>query len=320
MYVRSQSDDIYGDVWTEEKAYCVEVEVHRVQDAEDLLFSPWREVSWTEKKREELRENLTLYKPSFEALSKVRVLLLGPVGAGKSSFINSIRSVLYRRVSLLPIIGSVSEGFTKKLKCYDIRAEKGGQPTALTLCDAMGFGDSEGTGMTLHDTLAVIKGHVPEGHKFQSEASINFNTPGYRQSPAMEDTVHCAVFVLDACKVLSYSENLEKKLKKLHRMISDLGIPHVVLLTHVDQVCHAVQEDVQYVYTSRIVQERMQKAAELVGLPLSFVYPIKNYASEVSVNCNTDILLLSAVNQILQAIDDASEDYPSAPQEAETKR
>ena len=56
----------------------------------------------------------------------------------------------------------------------------------------------------------------------------------------------------------------------------------------------------------------MQKAAELVGLPLSYVLPVKNYISQLSVDLNTDILLLSAFNTILQAVDDTLEDqYPA---------
>ncbi|XP_036406207.1 interferon-induced protein 44-like [Megalops cyprinoides] len=264
--------------------------------------------------RETLRKNLVSYNPTYESLSKVKILLVGPVGAGKSSFINSIISVMYRHVTQMPIIGCHPDGFTKKLRCYDIRAEKGGQPTALTLCDAMGFGDSEETGLTLHDTLAVIKGHVPEGHKFDREAPINHNTAGYHLSPALKDKIHCAVFVLDACKVLSYSGSLEEMLKRVNSELSDLEIPHMVLLTHVDQVCHAVQEDVQYVYTSRIVQERVEKAAKLVGLPVSSVFPVRNYARENVVNCNVDILMLSAISEMLQAIDDVFDFYTPSTQ------
>lgn len=57
----------------------------------------------------------------------------------------------------------------------------------------------------------------------------------------------------------------------------------------------------------------MQKAAELVGLPLSYVLPVKNYVSEMTVECNTDILLLSVGMSILQAVDDTFEDQYSNP-------
>lgn len=55
----------------------------------------------------------------------------------------------------------------------------------------------------------------------------------------------------------------------------------------------------------------MQKAGQLVGLPLSYVLPVKNYISQLTVDYNTDILLLSAVMSTLQAVDDTFEDlYP----------
>lgn len=58
----------------------------------------------------------------------------------------------------------------------------------------------------------------------------------------------------------------------------------------------------------------MKKAAGLVGLPLSYVLPVKNYVSQLTVDCNTDILLLSVVMSILQAVDDTLEDqYTCAP-------
>eukprot|EP00063_Salmo_salar_P086109 XP_014060944.1 PREDICTED: interferon-induced protein 44-like [Salmo salar] len=116
---------------------------------------------------------------------------------------------------------------------------------------------------------------------------------------------------------MTTSEDLTETLRSLQVEISDIDIPQVVLLTHVDQVCHAVQEDVKFVYSSRILQEKMQKAAEVVGLPVSYVLPVKNYSSELSVSCNTDILLLSVVHHILQAVDDTFEDYcPPTPADA----
>lgn len=41
------------------------------------------------------------------------------------------------------------------------------------------------------------------------------------------------------------------------------GIPQLVLLTHVDQVCPSVQEDLKYVYFSQIVQDKVRRLAEV---------------------------------------------------------
>uniref|UniRef100_A0A3B1JRA7 G domain-containing protein n=1 Tax=Astyanax mexicanus TaxID=7994 RepID=A0A3B1JRA7_ASTMX len=313
MYVNFSPDLIYSSSsWTEEQGVrCLDVELHRVQDVGDILPNPWRELSWTEENRKSLRENFVSYKLVVETVSQVRALLLGPVGSGKSSLINSIRSTMFKRIMHLPNVGTAAGSFTKKLKSYDIRVEKGGPPTALSLCDVMAIGDEDFTGLSLSDTRAVIKGHVPEGYQFQSDVPISDKISGYRAAPTLEDQVHGVLFVLDASKVTSYSTSLRNNLRKLHTTASDMGIPQLILLTHVDLVCCAVKEDVKYVYSSRALQEKMQKAAELVGLPLSYVVPVKNYMSELSVDRNTDILLLSAVNSILQAVDDALEDqYP----------
>ncbi|KPP57938.1 hypothetical protein Z043_124285, partial [Scleropages formosus] len=140
---------------------------------------------------------------------------------------------------------------------------------------------------------------------FQPEAPIQPSTAGYRLDPSLKDKIHCVVFTLDACELTFYSNGLKETVRKLRSEISDLGTPQFVLLTHMDLVCTSGMRDI---YTSRVVQAKMQEAAELAGMPLSFVLPVKNYASELAVDCDIDILLLGAVAQILQAIEDSLED------------
>ncbi|KAK6320520.1 hypothetical protein J4Q44_G00096270 [Coregonus suidteri] len=79
------------------------------------METPWREVAWTEDRRETLMESISSYKPGCEAVSEARVLLLGPVGAGKSSFISSVQSVFTGRVTNRAMVGSSSASFTKKI-------------------------------------------------------------------------------------------------------------------------------------------------------------------------------------------------------------
>ncbi|XP_062857192.1 interferon-induced protein 44-like [Trichomycterus rosablanca] len=310
MHANFGSDGIYGTGWiAENSVVCTSVELHRVQDVGDLLPMPWRELSWTDKTRESLMKDFVSYKMLLESLPQIKVLLLGPVGSGKSSLINSIRSTMYKRIVHLPNIGTAVDGFTQKLTTYHIREVKGRSPTVLSLCDVMAVGDEDSPGLSLSDALAVIKGYVPEGYKFQRDFSISDTVSGYKAAPTLNDQIHCVLFVLDASKLTSYTSSLKSMLRKLHTSVS--GIPQLIVLTHVDQVCQAVQEDVKFVYSSRIVQQKMQKAAEVVGLPLSYVLPIKNYDSLLAVDCNADILLLSAVINILHAVNDTHEDqYP----------
>ncbi|XP_053499721.1 interferon-induced protein 44-like [Ictalurus furcatus] len=292
---------------------CKDVELHRVQDLGDILPNPWREVVWHDTTRENLREGFASYKMLLESLPRVKALLLGPVGSGKSSFINSLRSTMYERIVHLPSIGTSVEGFTQKVTTYGIRTKLRGPQSALSFCDVKAMGDDDSTGLSYTDALAVIKGHVPEGYKFQRGVTVSDAASGYIANPTLNEQIHCVLFVLDASKVTSYPSSLQSTLRKLHSAISDLGIPQLILLTHVDQVCLAVQKDLKDVYSSQTVQDKMQKAAELVGLPLSYVLPVKNYVSQLIVERNTDILLLSVGMSILQAVDDTFEDQYSNP-------
>lgn len=216
---------------------------------------------------------------------------------------------------LLPFTGTATTNVKKKLKSSNIWSERGGKATALTLVEVPSVGDEETPGLTLQDTLAVINGKVPEGHKFSGDVPTETKSSSLMSSQMMDNKIHCAVFVLNACHVTTPNEGLKESLRTLQAEIADMDIPQVVLLTHVDQVCHAVQQDIRHVYNSPIVQQKMQQAAELVGLPMSYVLPVKNYSSELAVYCNTDILILDAVNHILQAVDDTFEmNRPTSPE------
>lgn len=57
-----------------------------------------------------------------------------------------------------------------------------------------------------------------------------------------------------------------------------LDVPQLVLLTHVDEVCHAVNMDVRYVYTSRIVQKKVWPIpTEVTGFH-SLLLPLLHYS------------------------------------------
>ncbi|XP_013765562.1 interferon-induced protein 44 [Pundamilia nyererei] len=220
------------------------------------LESPWRNMDWTEERKTSLMEAITSYRRSCEEVPQARVLLLGPVSSGKSSFISSVQSVFNGRVTNRAMVGSFSSGFTKKLQSFNIRGKKGEDHTGLVLCDTMGMSEDGMTGLTLHDILSVVKGHVPEGHKFSPDQPVSASeTVGYVKRPSLKDKVHCVAFVVDASKITTYPKGLSTTFKQLRKHISDLGVHQVALLTHVDQVCLQTAKDVTGVYESRTIQD-----------------------------------------------------------------
>ncbi|CAM4653470.1 unnamed protein product [Leuciscus chuanchicus] len=270
-----------------------------------LLENQWRNMDWSEEAKETLMESVRSFKPASESVTEARVLLIGPVGAGKSSFISSVQSVFSGRVINRAMVGSSSStSFTKKLRSFRIRGagEKADEPTALVMCDVMGVGEGETTGLTLHDALSVIKGHAPEGHQFSPEQPVGADTVGYVRKPSITDKVHCVVFVVDASKVASYPKSFGTTFQQLREHISNLGVHQVALLTHVDQVCKSTGSDITQVYRSQNVQQAMVKAGALLGMATSYIVPVKNYSSELDLDENIDVLLLKAVDHILQYV------------------
>lgn len=61
-------------------------------------------------------ESIKFYCPMVNSVSQVRVLLVGPVGAGKSSFFNSVNSVFRGHVTSQAIAGSSATSLTTQVR------------------------------------------------------------------------------------------------------------------------------------------------------------------------------------------------------------
>ncbi|XP_035996874.1 interferon-induced protein 44-like [Fundulus heteroclitus] len=279
-----------------------ECEVYLVEESTELE-KPWRNVIWETGKRKELMESIKNYKPPVSSVSQARVLLIGQVGAGKSSFFNSINSVFRGHVTSQAISGSSPTSLTTQFRTYSVRDGRGGKPLPITLCDTMGLEDSIGAGLDADDISSILKGHVPDFYQFNPTAPLHAEVQGYRKSPGVKDKIHCVAYVIDACKVSIMPTKLEEKLEAIRRKVNLLGIPQLVLLTKVDEACPLVKEDLRKVYKSGYIQEIMQGVSTKVGVPLSCVVPIKNYSGELELDLNCDILLLSAIIQMFRFAD-----------------
>lgn len=60
-------------------------------------------------------DSIKSYKPMVPTVSQVRILLIGPVGAGKSSFFNSINSVFRGHVTSQAIAGTSATSLTTQV-------------------------------------------------------------------------------------------------------------------------------------------------------------------------------------------------------------
>ncbi|XP_071402727.1 interferon-induced protein 44-like isoform X2 [Centroberyx affinis] len=295
-----------------------ECEVYQVKGEQDLE-KPWRTIVWESKRRNELMDSIKLYKPTHSSVSQARVLLIGPVGAGKSSFFNSINSVFRGHVTSQAIAGSSGTSLTTQFRTYSVKAGREGKPLPIILCDSMGLEESTGAGLDVDDISSIVKGHIPDTYQFNPSAPLHPESHGYRKSPELKDKIHCVVYVIDACKVSILPAKLEEKLVAVRRKVNLMGIPQLVLLTKVDEACPDVAEDLRNIYKSQYIKDTVQEVSARLGVPLSCVVPVKNYYEELELDLNCDILLLSAVLQMLRFVDNYFDDLSDQFSNLETK-
>ncbi len=147
----------------------------------------------------ELMESIKSYKPMVSSVSQVRVLLVGAVGAGKSSFFNSINSVFRGHVTSQAMAGCSTTSLTtqvssclwmtelknskfcpapiwsfvtlslclQQFRSYSVKAGREGKPLPIILCDTMGLEESTGAGLDIDDITSILKGHLPDRYQVQ---------------------------------------------------------------------------------------------------------------------------------------------------------
>uniref|UniRef100_A0A671P3Z2 TLDc domain-containing protein n=1 Tax=Sinocyclocheilus anshuiensis TaxID=1608454 RepID=A0A671P3Z2_9TELE len=129
---------------------------------------PWRNVLWTAEQRAELMEIIRKYKPLVTSVSRVRILMIGPVGAGKSSFFNSINSIFMGRMTSKAMSGSAGTSLTTQFRTYPVKDGRGGKPLPFVLCDTMGLEEQSGAGLDIEDISSILQGHVPDRYKVRA--------------------------------------------------------------------------------------------------------------------------------------------------------
>uniref|UniRef100_A0A6J0V5T3 Uncharacterized protein isoform X1 n=3 Tax=Pogona vitticeps TaxID=103695 RepID=A0A6J0V5T3_9SAUR len=271
--------------------------------AHRMLVEPWRTTDWTPQGRKRLMDEIAAYNPPLNSVEKIRVLLVGQVGAGKSSFFNSVNSVFRNHVRSQAMVGVHDTSVTWKYRTYPVRLGSKNKTLPITFCDTMGLEEREFASLKIDDVINILKGHVPDWYQFNPHAAMQPDTPGYIVSPSLKDKIHCVVFVIDGSKLEILSEKVEQKLKTLRQKAKELDVPQIILLTKVDEICSPLKENISDVYRSRAILEQMQVASGKLGIPLSLIVPIKNYCSELELKNDIDILILIAVRQMIRLAD-----------------
>lgn len=216
-------------------------------------------------------------------------LLLGPCGAGKSSFINSVISVSKGKYLNSAFSGGLNLGsITSKFKSYS--------GDNLRFYDTAGLMETQGFNTEMMDKL--LKGHVKEGYEFSSKSVIAETDEFYRENPTMADRMHCVIYLVDICSLSTMDKTLKEKIIRLQQNEIDSDIMRVLILTKCDELCDYVKSDVTNIYKSKNVCDEAENARNLFGIAGGNTHPVVNYGERVTeINPAMNVPILLALKQ-----------------------
>ncbi|XP_065109973.1 uncharacterized protein [Paramisgurnus dabryanus] len=265
------------------------------------LEKPWRKFDWGQKEMLKRRlENFSVKNPDVK---NVRILVVGQIGAGKSSFINSVSSAFQGEIineALADATAGASKSFTKKLSTYTISNECG-KELPFVFSDIMGLEAKMLHGLPVEDVISTILGHVMEDYKFKEDNPIPSGDELYNPNPSISEQIFCLLYVIAADTVQVIDDQLYAKLKIIRERVSEMGLPQVIVMTKVDEACPLVKNDLKKIYTSKKIKMLMELCSGTVGVPMNSIFPVKNYHNEIDTDDDMDVLILKALDQIVRS-------------------
>nr|XP_055029105.1 interferon-induced protein 44-like isoform X1 [Misgurnus anguillicaudatus] len=268
--------------------------------------TPWRAVTWGKGKKDSLILGIRQIQPSITNLKCLRVIVVGPSGSGKSSFINSVNNAFQGRITSNVFSDSAAGGESYTREQYrEFKMKIGNSKLPIVFNYVMGLEAEDKKGCHPDDIIQAINGNIKNGYEFNPEKPISPEDPYYNKDPDLSDEVYCLVYVLAADKVKLAQDDILKKLRNIRLKITKtIGLPQVVVMTNVDQVCPVVKNNFLRVYHSKRIKEKMELCSSSLGLPMCHIFPVKNYHEEIESNDNLDVLILQALTQIIQLAND----------------
>ncbi|KAG8007045.1 Interferon-induced protein 44 [Nibea albiflora] len=227
-------------------------------------------------------------------------MLYGPAGSGKSSFINSVDSVLQGRVTARASADAISQkSFTTKFRTYKIQKGRPRTFYPFSFTDIMGIEQDTNKGARVEDIKLAMRGHIKDGYNFDAANTISENDKDYNEIPTLSDRVHVLVCVVSATTSNILSAATVTKMREVRLAANDMGIPQLAILTKIDEACPEVRADIKNTYKSKYLKEKMEELNVALGIPLNCIFPVKNYHSEIDTDDDIDTLILSALKQII---------------------
>ncbi|XP_075872608.1 interferon-induced protein 44-like [Nelusetta ayraudi] len=254
------------------------------------VAGPWRNVEWWNN-----QENVNWLGSCGPEKRPIKILLYGPVGAGKSSYINSVQSALRNRIHNQTAVGAIGgRSFTRGYTVHTIPREGGGL-FPFVLVDTVGLEKEQPTEEIIKQAL---RGRLRSGYEFKAGENI-LQDPFYNHNPVAADQVDVAVCVCPMNIAFPLDDRTLNGMQAITLEARDLNIPHLAILTKVDLVSPLSNWNLGFVYREASIKLKMEQFSAGVGIPMNCIFPVKNYHEETSLDRDITALVLDALKNIV---------------------
>ena len=256
------------------------------------------------------------------SLSPPNILIFGPVGAGKSSFIRALLEVVAcdSEAGGFVTTGKGEGSVTKTLNAYAVRTSQGAH--VCTLWDAAGIEGGKSSTLYKDGVMAqLLKGHFPEGTALTGK--LDDRTAGYRPTPTEGQRIHGVVMCIAAADVSDDSS--AGAIAEFNSIVRDRNIPHLLVITKADEhdpdlldggVCGDDQRgdddvapiqpkvplDMRHIYRSDAIRKLLEKADTTTGFSQVDMAPLANKTKQDvgGIGVPKACLLLGALRKIIR--------------------
>jgi len=227
------------------------------------------------------------------------ILLFGLTGSGKSSFINSVASLLCTDgIPIKYVISGGSSGHVTKTFSYSnvcVVTRNGGEfleqeITPFLLWDTWGL---DRNNYQRNDFSLILSGSLPED--FQMANEIKYGDGGF--SVKDQNRQHCVLFFTTAADLQAESEFL-KSTKKYVEEATLMEVQSIIVISHADTVVDDAQKNSSFLdlrdpksklpLYPPILMQLITKAANYFKVEENCIFPLINYKNEATTNMRID--------------------------------
>jgi uncharacterized protein YegL len=198
-------------------------------------------------------------------IKKLRVLICGVPGAGKTSLISALASIAAGRFVESGARGESSETLTRVVSVVD-------SLDPIFLIDSPGINDKNATVYEKH----LYYGGLSVGYD-ESAPDPNLIRP--KEKVPIEEQVHCVVLMLSVEQLVN--ESLLELTKKQYRAILDNRRSALILLSKADKCDPRISlsrpETIHLIYESGLVYHYRKSLATIIGIAVDNVLPVVSY-------------------------------------------